>query len=425
MRPKARPKPRFVARLQDALGWQVTDDMPPWRLLVAAAVNWLGSGLFRSSVAVFAVLVLRVPVGTVGLAFALGAAAGVLLSLLIGRFADRRNVKAVLMGTYVLQGALFIAYAAGVRNETSFVIATIVVEAVDASLPSLSQALIASLATGPGRIRYVSIQRSLINVSIGIGALIAAGLLVHPTRLTFSVVLAFNGLSYIVAAAVIHRVDATSAPSARAADGTWSPRRLFAALRERAELLRFALLDGVLSLYLAVLNIGLPLWVTLRTDAPRWLVGVLYFLNTLLVVVFQTRVTNLTTGFVRAARGELVVGGAMLASCVAIGLAAHVSAFGAAQLLLLGVVLLTCGELIHSSVSWQIAFEQTDRDGRAAGLAVYGVGRITAQLVGPLLLAVVVRGGVAAWAGLGSALSVAAVVLAAQLRALPTIEGAK
>jgi MFS family permease len=415
-----------AAGLLDVLGWRLTDDMPPGRLLVAAAVNWFGSGLFRSSVVVFAVAALPVGPGTVGAAFALGGAVGVLLSIVVGRFADRHDVKAVLVGAYVVQGALFVAYAAGVHDRPTFLAATIVVEAVDVAIPSLSQAVIASLSTGPGRVRYASIQRSLINVSIGLGALLAAVLLVHPTRLAFAVVLAVNGLSYVAAAGVIHRVAGALEPTARPPRRWPSPRRLVATLRGRAVLLRFALLDGVLSLYLVILNVGLPLWITLRTDAPRWLVGLLYCVNTLLVVLFQTRVTTATTGFLRAARGELVVGGTLLASCVAIGLAAHAPALGASQLLLVGLVLLTCGELVHSSVSWQVAFDQTDRGGRAGGLAVYGVGRTTTQLAGPLLLAAIVHGGdVGAWIALGAGLTAAALVLASLLHALPETEEAR
>jgi hypothetical protein len=73
-------------------------------MLVASAINWFGSGLFHTSVAVFAVAVLSVGPATVGIAFALGGVVGILLSVLVGRFADQRDAKAVLVGAYAVPG---------------------------------------------------------------------------------------------------------------------------------------------------------------------------------------------------------------------------------------------------------------------------------------------------------------------------------
>ena len=107
---------RRALRALHVLGWQLTPDMPPARMLVASAINWFGSGLFHTSVAVFAVAVLSVGPATVGIAFALGGVVGILLSVLVGRFADQRDAKAVLVGAYAVPGGCSVAYAAGVHD---------------------------------------------------------------------------------------------------------------------------------------------------------------------------------------------------------------------------------------------------------------------------------------------------------------------
>ncbi|MDA8068222.1 MAG: hypothetical protein M0T77_06385 [Actinomycetota bacterium] len=49
------------------------------------------------------------------------------------------------------------------------------------------------------------------------------------------------------------------------------------------------LLDGLTSFHQVALQVALPLWVVLFTHAPRELVGLLFALNTALLVVLQVR----------------------------------------------------------------------------------------------------------------------------------------
>src|SRR3954452_22337724 len=125
--------------------------MPPARLLAASAINWFGSGLFHSSVAVFAVAVLPVGPATVGLAFALGGVAGILLSVMVARFADRHDAKAVLSGAYAVQGMLLVLYAADVHDRATRQPPPVAFDAVDVAPPTQRIAVTDALAAGTGR----------------------------------------------------------------------------------------------------------------------------------------------------------------------------------------------------------------------------------------------------------------------------------
>lgn len=62
------------------------------------------------------------------------------------------------------------------------------------------------------------------------------------------------------------------------------------------------LLNTVILLYIPLLNMALPLWIALHTNAPLWIASVLYGLNTVSVMLMQVRLARRVTNACEARR---------------------------------------------------------------------------------------------------------------------------
>ena len=377
--------------------------------MAATAVDWIGSGLFLAAAPAFLLRTVGLSQTAIGAGLTIAGAVGLVTSVPIGSLGDRFGPRRVLVGLHVARAAAFGAYPFVVHGETSFVLLTAAIVAADGATPSVTQALVAELAHERQRVRLMAVLRTTLNVGMSVGALGAALALSRVTSTTFAALLLTNAASFVVAALFVASIDAGERTSKA---GPVPRRRRWEALRLPRRLLAFAALDGVMTLYLVILNVALPLWIVAHTAAPASLIGILYTLNTALVVVLQVAGSRLAETLRTAARTEFLAGGALAAASVAIGLTDTASAAVAVVLLVAGIVLLTLGEIGHSAASWQISYSLAGDLQRTRALAVFGLGRSAAFVAGPLLLTVgVVKNGTAGWIGLAAAFVVCAVLI--------------
>ncbi|MFD0385245.1 hypothetical protein ACFQ2B_32310 [Streptomyces stramineus] len=160
-------------------------------------------------------------------------------------------------------------------------------------------------------------------------------------------------------------------------------------------------ISGAMSMHAFVLSIGLPLWLVGQTGAPHWLASLLLLVNTVLAVVLQVRMSQ---GSERppTARRMLVKAGVVLAAvCLLVPLSGRIPGWAAAVLLAALVVVLTVGELWHTSGSWGLAVEGTPDDQRAGYLAFFNLGFTVATIVGPMAMGFLLELGGWGWAVLG------------------------
>jgi len=376
--------------------------------VAATAVDWIGSGLFLAAAPAFLLRTVGLSQTAIGAGLTIAGAVGLVTSVPIGSLGDRFGPRRVLVGLHVARAAAFGAYPFVVHGETSFVLLTAAIVAADGATPSVTQALVAELAHERQRVRLMAVLRTTLNVGMSVGALGAALALSRVTSTTFAALLLTNAASFVVAALFVASIDAGE----RTSKAGPVSRRRWEALRLPRRLLAFAALDGVMTLYLVILNVALPLWIVAHTAAPASLIGILYTLNTALVVVLQVAGSRLAETLRTAARTEFLAGGALAAASVAIGLTDTASAAVAVVLLVAGIVLLTLGEIGHSAASWQISYSLAGDLQRTRALAVFGLGRSAAFVAGPLLLTVgVVKNGTAGWIGLAAAFVVCAVLI--------------
>jgi hypothetical protein len=222
------------------------------------------------------------------------------------------------------------------------------------------------------------------NVGFTVGTALAAGCLALPGNVGFLVLTFGNSASFILTAVAVAMLPSDAVPGPRTAR-LRATRALFS---EKKWFVGTAAASGVLYLHTSVLTVGLPLWVTTQLRAPRWFVGVLLLLNTLLTIALQVRATRRTAD-INASGTALRDSGLVLAVSFALLAAADLvrhQSWAVASVLAVAVVALTAGELLHSAASWSLPVLAAREGEQARYFAVFNVGFAAHDVVGPVLV---------------------------------------
>jgi MFS family permease len=366
----------------------------PW-LLAAALVDWLGTGLFLAVSTVFFVRYVGLSVAEVGTGLTIAALAAMPVLVPVGRLADRCGPRTMLILVEVIAGAATAGYLA-VHGWWGFVAVTFLVAVTQQAAPPLIQALVGELAAGERRTKILAVHRTVINIGLAVGGLVAGVLLGSGLKDAFQVLLIADAAAFLIAAVLVCALA--------------NPRR--ARVRPRAErkkalrdprLLALSGYDAVMSLWQPMLNVAFPLWLITRTHVPVGVVGVLYGVACVCAIVFQYPASVLIATPAKALRGY---------RCAALCLAAASLGFAAAPagptgaaiaLFAAAVIVLTFGELCQVGAAWTLSFAIAPPQDRNAYLAAFSLGRAFSRSIGPLLMTgVVLALGEAGWIALAA-----------------------
>jgi hypothetical protein len=384
---------------------------PPARLLLAALIDWTGTGFYLAVSAIFLTRAVGLTPPQVGLALAAVGAVAFAGSVPLGRLADRAGQTRTLLALLVVRAAAFAALATIPALPLTLALLAAIALA-DQAAASVTQALASELVGRDERVAFMARYRTVVNVGITLGT-IPAGVVLAGAH-AFGVLLAANAVSYLAAAGLVATLPRRR-PAPRARAGLLIPSAPTTALIG---------VDGLMSMWVVVLNVGLPLWILQATPAAPALVAVLYATNTVLAVLFQQRASRLVRSYVDAAVAQRAAGVLLATTCACLAASATHSRPAATLLLVLAVLTLTAAELLKASAAWQITFTLAPPARAAEFFATYGLGRMAAQIGGPLLVtAVVLALGSPGWLLLGALFLAAAAAtppLARAARARPT-----
>ncbi|WP_210573673.1 MFS transporter [Streptomyces sp. GESEQ-4] len=367
----------------------------PQRVLALAQLtNSVGDGAFYVTSALYFTHVVGLDPARVGLGLTLAWGVGSLAGVPLGRLADRRGPR----GTAVLLAlatGLAVASFLVVRGFVPFVVAACAYATAQSGLAAARQALLAGLVSAGERTGLLAHLQATLNAGLAVGAGLGGLALQAGTRTAYLGVFALDAASFVVCAGLLLRLPAVAHARVERAE------RL-GVLRDRPYAV-VTLLNTVLLLRMPLLSLGIPLWITERTDAPAWLVAALFVLNTGAVMAFQVRTARGITGLATATRAVRWSGWVMLAACAVFALSAGVSSWVAVTVLVIGAVLQVVAEMGQSAGSWQLSFElaPADRVGEYQGF--FGTGVTVARTAGPLVLTTLLVGwGTAGWLLLGA-----------------------
>ncbi|WP_329546681.1 MFS transporter [Streptomyces sp. NBC_01356] len=366
----------------------------PQRVLALAQLaNSVGDGAYYVTSALYFTHVVGLAPGRVGLGLTVAWAVGSLVGVPLGRLADRRGPR----GTAVLLALATAAAVASflvVRGFLPFVLAACAYASAQSGLAAARQALLAGLVPAGERTGLLAHLQSTLNAGLAVGAGLG-GLALHAgTRAAYLGVFALDAVSFLLCAALLLRLPAMTHVAVPRSHG-------LGVLRDRPYVL-VTFLNTVLLLRMPLLSLGIPLWITERTEAPAWLVSALFVLNTGAVMVFQVRMARGVTGLASATRAVRRSGLVMLASCAVFALSSGVSPWVAVGVLVAGAVLQVVAEMQQSAGSWQLAFDLAPADRMGEYQGFFGTGVTVARTMGPLVLtALLVGWGTPGWLLLG------------------------
>ncbi|MEU8165044.1 MFS transporter [Micromonospora sp. NPDC049004] len=380
-------------------------------LALAQFINSVGDGAFYVCSALFFARIIGLSPTQIGLGLTTGWAVGAAAGVLLGHLADRRGPRGAAILLAALTGATIGSFLF-VRSFPLFVLATCAYACCQGGLSAARQALLAGLVESADRTRVRATLQSRANAGLAIGAALGGLALFLDTPQAYLTVFGVDAASFLVAALVLRWLPAVPSTS-----GTGGDARALAVLSDRPYAV-ITLLNAVLLLYMPLLSLVIPLWVTQRTEAPRWIVAAILVLNTLSVVLFQVRIARRVTDLRSATRLVRYSGLMMFASCGVFALSGLGAApWQAAAVLLLAAGLQVVGEMMQASGSWEISFglAPAGRQGQYQGF--FGAGTAVARVLGPLLLTtLIVTWGAPGWLLLGGMFVAAALAMRPAVR---------
>ncbi|NUV72133.1 MULTISPECIES: MFS transporter [unclassified Streptomyces] len=399
------------------------------KLAAGAVADSVGSGMFLAASTLYFVTVVGIPATRVGAVISIAGIIGLISPVPFGRLADRVGPTRVYVALLAARGVGYAGFAL-VDSFWPYAVLTCVLTALDRGCSPLQQVVVGLIEGGENQARTMASIRSVRNIGLTAGFLLAGAVLAIEHRAAFAALFLGNALTFFVIALVVERLrrglespagagaGATTAKQAGAGpektgagpektgplaqEAAGEPDSGPARVRSPFLDLRFLLFtvsNGILSLHDSVLFLLLPLWLTTATSAPASAVSVLLAVNTVLTVLLQVYVAKFADTTARALRLIWFALVPLLLSCGVFAGAEYVPAWPAAAFAVIAVVLLTVGENVHSVAVWNLSYDMSPAPARARYLATFSLGVTGQQIVGPVLMtAVVLPLGTSGWA---------------------------
>jgi len=373
-------------------------------LALASFIDWSGTGVWLTTSTILMVRVVHLHPAQVGLGLTGGGMLGLAAVWPVTTATRRWPVRWVAVTLYLLRGLFFLSFLF-VKSAPTYYVATALVAIVNRPATSVNQVLVSRYVPDEQRSTTLAAMHVATNAGLMTGSLLASVALLLPSRTSMDAVVLANSLSFVLAAWQVGRAAAGprtqtggaasgSGSAARAGWLTW--RFLFVTIG-----------CGVLALLFPLFNVEIPLWLTTKTQVPAITVSVLFLLNTILVVLFQSRLTKWATGIRNGVRAGAVAGVCVIGCCGLLAALPGLVTWVATGGFVLAAGLLTLGEMNQGSAAWTLSFGLSPEAERTRALALFNTGQAAAFVVGPALCTSVI-----AWAGRAGFAVLAATVAA-------------
>ena len=368
---------------------------------VAAVVDALGNSLFLPVSALFFVNVVGLSTSRVGIGLSVAGVVGMLGPLLSGPPVDRFGPRRVVLVQYLVRAAAYACYPL-VRGFWAFVALVSVTAIADHLAHPALQALAASLTDERDRVTTMAFVRSVRNIGWGVGGLLVALALAIGGRGPYVVLVLADAATFVVAAALLLRVADVRVPPPEG-----PPTGYRTVLRDR-RFVALAVLRGILTLHLAVLLIGFPLWIDQRTNAPTAVAGVVFAVNSVIVVLFQVTVSRRASTVAAGGRSLRASGYALALTCVLLALTPDLPRWPAAAALVAIGAVECLAEMTEGAGGWAVSLGLAPDHARGRYLGVWEVGFGLNFVIGPLVVtSIVEHAGRVGWLGLAAVVATA------------------
>ena len=380
---------------------------PPRLLAAATLVNMTGYGIYLTAGVLYLTRAVHLPATQVGLGLSVAGALSLVAGLPAGHLADRIGARSVYTSTLII-GAVAMAGLCLTRGFWAFLAFATLGSIAQTAGPAARSPLVQEYG-GERPAEFRGYLRSVTNLGIAVGALLAGWGVQLDTRNAYVLLIAGSALSYAATATLV--LFLPHVPTHPSGAG---PRWI--ALRDRPYLV-LTLLDGVMAIQYRVLTTALPLWLLTRTAAPHWSVSAAMLINTAIVVFLQVRVGRGVDTPSAGAAAFRRSGFAFLASCGLLSLLAGLPGWVAVALLVVAVAVHTIGEIWQAAGGFELSFALAPPHAVGQYQGLFGMGLGLGTTIAPaLLIALCIEWGAPGWWVVGVLFAVTGLAVPAATR---------
>ncbi|GGV63698.1 MFS transporter [Streptomyces massasporeus] len=374
------------------------------RIIAAALVDRIGSGLWASVSVLYFTYVSALTVGEIGTLAAAAGVVGIAGAPLAGRMADRMPLTRVLIATQLMRCAASLALLT--TDHFAPLLAYSALGSLGDRASSTLTKIYAIRVAGTERVRYQALHRTVANAGWALGGLAAAGALAVGSAGAYRWLLVGDALSFLACALIILRCGEPPSPSRTVAtSGDAVPAARPAGPWRDRTYLAYVVTETVLFIDDAVFKVGLPLWIAHTSDAPHGLAPLLMVLNNVMVVALQVPLARFGATTAAARSLLLPLSAAFVLGGAAMALSATGGPLGAVLLLIAAAVLFTLAEMLHATISWELSVALAPDAAQGTYLGVHGMAQSAQRSVGPLAVTAAIATGPLGWTALGTAVA--------------------
>ena len=382
---------------------------PARRLLLATVAESTGFGALLTVSIIYFTTVVGLPAVQVGAVMTASGLCSLALGVPLGALADGFGARRMLVAGLCAQ-AVGVAVLLTVRSLWAYAVVVIAVGLADRVAYGARGALMARIFTGE-RVASRARLRAGQNIGVSFGGAVGALALHADTAGAYRAVIGVNALAFVVSAWLAQGLPRPEQDGAAKPARATGRRSRLVVHRDR-RFVGAAALNGLLCLHYGLFEVAMPLWVVRETDAPRSLVGVLFIVNTALVVLFQVRMSRDSESARGGARSSLAGAALVLVSTLLFASATHTGSVAAVALLVAATVVYVFGEMAQAAGSWGVSYALSPEDRHGEYQSAFGSAASGGMLLAPLLAtAVTIRPGGAGWVMSGAVVLLAGVGL--------------
>lgn len=378
------------------------------RMLWIALVDRTGSGLWAAVSVLYFTYVTGLSVAQVGTLAAVSGAIGIAGAPLGGRIADRLPLTRVLIFLQILRALASLALLT--TDNYALLLAFSAAGSFGDRAANVLTKLYATRVSGPDRVRYQAVTRTVANAGWALGGLTAAAALTVGTTTAYQWLLTGDALSFVAAALLTVRCAEPPSPARTIATSKDPVPTTKSAnpWRDRGYL-AYVATETVLFLDDAVFKVGLPLWIAHSDQAPHGLAPLLMVLNNVMVVALQVPLARFGATTAAARSLLLPLSAAFALGGVAMTLSATGGVITTTLFLTTSAIAFTVAEMLHATVSWELSVALAPGTAQGAYLGVHGLAQSVQRSIGPLAVTAAIATGPLGWTVFGTTIAVTCV----------------
>jgi MFS family permease len=347
-----------------------------WLLQAGVALNFFGNGLVAPYLVIYLHLVRGIPLPIAALAIGSGGILATVSGLVAGPLIDRVGPRTCVSLAMTANAVAYAAYTLVHTGWEAIAVGLAVGVGTGAYGPSV-QALLSGIVRPDQRAAALSQQRMSAILGLSLGGL-AGGLIVATgSRDGYTLILLLDSATFFGFAALV-RLLPSGSPT-----GTRGPGEYRIAVRDRN--LRFlAVINLVMvSAGIAPMLLLLPAFARGAANVPAAAIGLIYAVNTLVILGTQLRITKLVAGL--PPRTSLAIGAIVWAAAWSLIAATGwlVQGWLAAGMLAVAMAVYAIGECIYTGVVTPTAAAIAPENMRGRYLAVMGFAWQSGFMIGP------------------------------------------